>query len=110
MKTKVKSPKSKERYVIVGNQSYGLYCGFVSATDEEIIETKSVRMRECRHVCRWYGKTGGITSLAASGPCGPNASQSRIGAPAPSALLTGVVNVLDCTPEAKARLDAVEAS
>ena len=100
--------KVTKRFVIVGNQSYGLYFGETSATDAEIIETKAVRLDNCRHVCRWYGKTGGITSLAAAGPCGPSVKQSRIGAPAPSSLLTGVVNVLDCTPEAVANFAKIE--
>ena len=39
-----------------------------------------MKAREVRHVARWYGKTGGITSLAAHGLCGPDAGNSRIGA------------------------------
>ena len=105
-----KDSRNKKRFVIVGNQSYGLYCGETEATDREIAETKSVRLDNCRHICHWRGKTGGITSLAAHGPCGPNVKQSRIGAPAPSALLTGVVNVLDCTEEAVKNFARVEVS
>jgi len=97
--TKSKS-KSKSRAVLVGNQSYGLYIGYTSATDAEIIAAKAVRLDQCRHVCRWYGKTGGITSLAAFGPCGPQMLESRVGAPCTSALVSGVVNVLDLSPEA----------
>ncbi len=51
-------------------------------------------------------KTGGITSLAAYGPCGPQVKDSRIGAPA-DALLNGVVNVIDCSAEAIAAFEAV---
>lgn len=94
-KTKTKRP------VLVGNSSYGLYIGETSATDAEILKSKAVRLSNCRHVCRWYGKTGGITSLAAHGPCGPQASESRVGAPC-DALLSGIVNVLDLTDEAAA--------
>lgn len=100
------------RAVLVGNQSYGLYIGETDASDADIIASKAVRLKNCRHVCRWYGKTGGITSLAAFGPCGPSADQSRIGAPASSALVTGVVNVLDLTPaavEAFAKIEATDA-
>jgi len=92
--------KGNSRHVLVGNQFYGLYIGETAATDAEIIETKSVRLTNCRHVCRWYGKTGGITSLAAFGPCGPSADESRIGAPVESALITSVVNVFDLSAEA----------
>jgi hypothetical protein len=97
--------KTTRRFVIVGNQSYGLYYGETDATDEQIIASESVRLYGCRHIARWYGRTGGITSLAAHGLCGPSASESRIGAPA-DALLTGVVNVLDVSPEARATFAA----
>jgi len=98
--------KSTERAVLVGNQSYGLYIGYTSATDAEIVGSKSVRLRACRHVCQWFGRTGGITSLAAHGPCGPRANESRIGAPA-DAVLTGVVNVYDLSAEAIAAFAAI---
>jgi len=102
--------KRPKRYVIVGNQSYGLYYGETDATDREIVETKSVRLENCRHICHWRGKTGGITSLAAHGPCGPQAKQSRIGAPSPSTLLMGIVNVLDCSEEAVKNFARIEVS
>ena len=90
------------RHVLIGNERYGLYIGIIDddATDAQIASTRSVRVRECRHVARWFGKSGGITSLAAHGPCGPRASESRVGAPCTTALLTGVVNVYDLSPEA----------
>jgi len=88
------------RMVIVGNEKYGLYYGETSATDAEVAASRTIRLGNCRHVAQWYGKTGGITSLAAHGPCGSRKNDSRIGAPAPSALIGGVVNVLDCTQEA----------
>jgi hypothetical protein len=109
MKTKTKTKtKTTLRAVLVGNQSYGLYIGETDATDAEIISSKAVRLTNCRHVCRWYGRTGGITSLAAYGPCGPKVADSRIGAPC-NALVTGVVNVLDLTPEAVRAFAAIEA-
>lgn len=105
-----KTAKRVTRFVIVGNKSYGLYFGTTSATDAEIAETESIRVEQCRHIAHWRGKTGGITSLAAHGPCGPNMALSRIGAPNPSSLLMGVVNVLDCTPEAVAAFAGIAAS
>ena len=93
------SKKKQSRHVLVGNQSYGLYIGQTDATDQEIVSSRSVRLRQCRHVAKWFGRTGGITSLAAHGPCGPRAKESRVGAPA-DALLTGIVNVFDLSPEA----------
>ncbi len=109
MKKIAKPKKSILRHVLVGNQSYGLYIGQTDATDADVIASKAVRLVDCRHVCRWYGKTGGITSLAAFGPCGSQAKDSRIGAPC-NALVTGVVNVLDLTDEAVKAFAAIEAS
>lgn len=100
----------KMRFVIVGNKSYGLYYGETDATDASVVETESIRLTNCRHIAQWYGKTGGITSLAAHGPCGPNVSKCRIGAPAPSNLLLGVVNVIDCTSEAIANFSRIRVS
>lgn len=102
--------KSKKRFVIVGNEKYGLFYGETDASDADVIATKSVRLDRCRHVAQWYGKNGGITSLAAHGPCGPRASESRIGAPAPSQLVGGVVNVIDCSDEAVAAFARIVAS
>ena len=109
MGMKSRKTSTGSRAVLVGNQSYGLYIGETNATDDDIIATKAVRLTNCRHVCRWYGKTGGITSLAAFGPCGPSAGDSRVGVPVTSALITGVVNVLDLTPEAVASFAKIEA-
>lgn len=97
------------RAVLVGNSSYGLYIGLTDATDAQILESKSVRLTQCRHVCRWYGKTGGITSLAAHGPCGPRKAESRVGAPC-SGLVTGVVNVFDLTAEAIIAFESIQPS
>jgi len=94
-RAKVAAPRA----VLVGNSSYGLYIGYTSATDTEILKDKSVRLEKCRHVAYWCGKTGGITSLAAHGPCGPRAHESRVGSPV-NGLVTGIVNVFDLTEEA----------
>lgn len=88
-------------YVIAANKSYGLYCGWLVSFDS----AKGVAaLRECRHIARWYGRTGGITSLACYGICGPNASESRIGG-ACDASLTGIVNVFACSDEARRSLE-----
>ncbi len=105
--TKSKS-KSKPRHVLVGNERHGLYIGLTSATDAEIVSSRSVRLDQCRHVCYWYtAVNGGITTLAQDGPGGPKVGECRIGRPATSALLTGVVNVYDLTPAAVAAFAAV---
>lgn len=93
--------KRKERAVLVGKNSYGLYVGLTTDTHAEIVASKAITLRECRHVRYWYGRKGGITSLAAHGPCGPRVAESRIGAPVPGAsLITDVGNVFDLSPEA----------
>ena len=102
--------KAAKRYVIVGNGNWGLYYGQTAASDVNIIKNKSVRLYNCRHVCRWYcAKNGGITSLAAIGPSGPNISQCRIGAANPSTLILDVKAIHDCAPEAVKAFAAVAA-
>lgn len=98
-----KKAKQAELYAIIANKSYGLYAGIVEDFDAV---NGIAEVRECRHVAQWYGRTGGITSLAAHGLCGPKAAESRIGAPV-RATLTGVVNVFVCSAEARASLEAV---
>lgn len=66
------------QYKLFCNERYGIYAGLEESYDPV---TRVAVVRDCRHVARWYGKTGGITSLAAHGLCGPNAGDSRIGAP-----------------------------
>lgn len=102
-----KTQKPARRTVIIGNDKYGLYYGDVEDSDDQIIAKKAVRVFGCRHVFRWFGGTGGITSLAAWGLRA--GADNRIGAPA-DALITGVVNVFDVTAEAKATFDATPAS
>ena len=65
--------------------------------------THAITVSECRHIGYWHGPTGGLTSLAVEGPD----QESRIGAPCES-LLTHVVNIHICTPEAVARFAAVK--
>lgn len=92
----------KKRYAIIANKSYGLYAGFIRSFDPV---TSVAEVSECRHVARWYGKTGGITSLAVFGLCGPKANESRIGAPT-SATITGVVNIFDCSDVARSTIES----
>lgn len=106
MPTKKAASKTKLKQVILANDRYGLYYGSVISYDPA---TRVAEVDGCRHVCRWFGRTGGITSLAAHGLCGPRAAESRIGAPA-RATLTGIVNVFECSPEAAKTLDAAVVS
>lgn len=101
--------KSKEVFAIICNRSYGIYCGIVGKKTPQPDGTLHVEVSQCRHVARWFGKTGGITSLAAHGLCGPRAEESRVGAPV-TATLTGVVNIFQCSAEARATLEAAKQS
>ena len=65
-----KKQKPEAKYCVITNKSYGIYVGLIDDLDRDVTpdangETKTVKAREVRHVARWYGKTGGITSLAA---------------------------------------------
>jgi hypothetical protein len=92
--------KSNKRWAIIGNGSYGLWFGQVIDSDSKIIADKAVRLYRARNIRHWYGKIGGITSLASFGPCGPDAQKSRIGAEISSTLILDVKAVHDCSPEA----------
>ena len=88
---------SKLKKCILANKKYGLFYGEVESFDPV---TRVARVLNCRHVCRWFGKGGGITSLAAYGLCGSRANESRIGAAAGDCTLTGIVNVFECSAKA----------
>lgn len=86
----------REKTFILANKSYGLY--YANIINYNPV-TGVAKVKNCRHICKWYGRTGGITSLAAYGLCGPQADKSNIGAPC-EATLTGIINVFECTDEA----------
>ena len=96
-----KTAATTTSYAILANDKYGLYAGIVLSYDPE---TRVAEVDACRHVAQWYGRTGGITSLAAHGLCGPKAGESRIGAPV-RATLTGIVNLFECSAEARASIE-----
>ncbi len=94
------------KYCIIANKAYGLYCGVVTnVTPSAVDETMTVEIAGCRHIAKWYGRGGGITSLARYGICGDSADQSRIGA-AVDAVCGGVVNIFVCHEESRASLEA----
>ena len=97
-------------FAIIGNGNWGLYYGETDGknTDGQPWKTgDTLRVLHCRHVCRWNGKKGGITSLAAFGICGPNASASRIGAPTEFSEIGDVRAVHRCSDEALRSIGAV---
>lgn len=104
----VKQEESKKQYAIIANKSYGLYAGIVEKVTPQPDGTLLVEAREVRHVARWFGKSGGITSLAVHGLCGRDAASSRIGAPSVAATLSGIVNIFECSTEARASIEAAK--
>jgi hypothetical protein len=98
--------KSSERWAVVTSQYRDLYYGKVVTADADIIKNKAATVEQCRHIGYWKGPVGGLSGLAAEGP-GPG---SRIGAPNPSSLLTGVAHVHDVTEAARAKFDALAPS
>jgi hypothetical protein len=106
---KIRKTNTKKNWVIVGNGDWGLYFGHIKCTDAQVLQSKAVRLYECRHVAEWYGKTGGITSLAAFGPCGVTMGSSLIGSPCPSSLICDVRAIHSCTDEAVDAFGAIVA-
>src|SRR3972149_1301031 len=78
--TKTLKKQKSERWAIVGHGPYGLSYGLVKDDDAKIVADKSVRLYRARNIRLWYGKRGGITSLAAFGPWGPKKQDRRGGA------------------------------
>ena len=97
-----------EYWAIVGNGPYGLWFGRVIATDEEIVASRAVRLYAARNIRYWYGRKGGVTSLAAHGPCGPRQQESRIGAEIESTLLLDVKAIHKCSDAACQRFAEVQ--
>lgn len=89
-------------FAIVTNAARGIYCGWVEYYDP--IANVAI-IRDCRHVFRWFGRPGGITSLARYGICGAQANDSKIGAPC-LATIGNVANIFECSPEARESLIA----
>jgi hypothetical protein len=104
----MKKQTKKINWCIVGNGPYGLWFGEVRASDAEVAKTHSVRLYHARNIRYWYGRNGGITSLAAYGPCGARQRDSKIGAEIESTLLLDVKAIHTCAPEAVANFAAVK--
>lgn len=96
--------QTSAQYSLLATTAYGLFVGYVEAYNPL---TKIARVRDCRNVRYWYGRTGGVTSLAVFGLCGPRAAESRIGAAVPGvSTLTEIQNVYPCTDVARASFEA----
>jgi hypothetical protein len=94
-----KKPQNKN-WVIVGKGTWGLWFGWITDKDATDPSLTSVRLNEARNIRYWHGRIGGITSLAAFGPCGSRFRENRIGAAIPWSNLNEVKAVHACTSEA----------
>lgn len=80
----------KERAVVVTTAHRGVFFGYATDTDGEII-----RLRAARNCLYWPAENKGFMGLAAMGP----KEGSRIG-PAADIALRDITSVVECTPEA----------
>ena len=83
-------PRDGERAVLVTTEHRGVFFGYATETDGEIIALRS--MRNCIY---WSKDLGGFVGLAEKGP----SASCRIGARA-DAKLRGITCVLECTAAA----------
>lgn len=84
-------PKQKERYVLVTTAHRGVFAGYASNTDGDIIKLRAMRN------CIQWRRLKGFLELASEGPN----SQCRIGPEADGAL-RNITGVWECTPQAEA--------
>lgn len=81
---------NKERAVLITTTHKGVFFGYASATDGEII-----KLRAARNCIYWSTDVRGFMGLAATGPT----QSCRIG-PAADVELRGITSVVECTPDA----------
>lgn len=88
--------KAKERAVLVTTAHRGVFFGYATKTDGNVIQLK--RARNCVY---WSQDVRGFLGLASSGP----SAQCRIGPPA-DIELRDITCVAEVTPEAVAKWEA----
>lgn len=86
-----KTSSRKPRAVIVCTERRGVFFGRTTSPGAP----PEMSLSDARMAIYW-GTTGGVVQLAATGPTG----KSRIGSRAPVIHLRGVTAVIDCSPEA----------
>ncbi len=85
--------KTGERYVLVTTEHRGVFAGFASKTDGEVI-----KLREARNCIYWSASLKGFLGLASTGPD----SSCKIG-PAADIELRKITAVVEVTTEAQAK-------
>jgi hypothetical protein len=84
--------------VIVRTYSAGVHFGYLKSRNG-----KEVELERSRRIWRWFG----AWTLSEIATAGLDISKSKIGAPV-SIVLTEAIEVIDCTPEAVASLEAAK--
>lgn len=88
--------KAKERYVLVTTEHRGVFAGFASNTDGDVI-----KLRQARNCISWSSSIKGFLGLASTGPDG----NCKIG-PAADIELRKITAVAEITSEAQAKWEA----
>ena len=86
--------KRKSRFVVVTTRDRGVFAGELANMDAKAGTCELKHVRNCLY---WDATVKGFLGLAATGPVG----KSRVGAQAPSMLVTAVTAIVDCTPDAR---------
>ena len=105
---KIRKENAAKIWVLVGKGSWGLWFGWITPKDAADPSLTNVKLHEARNIRYWYGRSGGITSLAEFGPCGPRFRENRIGAAIPWSNLTEVKAIHACSAEAVAAFASVD--
>ena len=82
--------KTKERAVVVTTEHRGVFFGYASDVDGEI-----VKLRGARNCIYWSADIRGFMGLAATGP----SKSCKVG-PAANISLRKITSVMECSPEA----------
>lgn len=85
-----RSKANGERAVVVTTEHRGVFFGYASDTDGDVI-----KLRAARNCIYWSYAVRGFMGLAATGPD----KQSKIG-PAADIEVRKITSVIECTPEA----------
>jgi len=96
--SKPKKPKKpKKPFVVIRTYSAGVHCGYLeSRNGQEVV------LNEARRIWRWAGANT-LNEISQSG-CSET-STTRISVPVPLITLLQVIEVIQCSPGAKANLE-----
>jgi hypothetical protein len=87
-----RTPKKRERAVVVTTSHRGVFFGYATETSGT-----TIKLRSARNCLRWSADVKGFIGLASGGP----SSTCRVG-PAADIELRDITSVCECTPEATA--------